>query len=130
MSVRFPNSDAKRRESEFVKYAQSFKPVFVKVPPRNPVGDFLYCICYLVTNPYVTPTLTKEMLLFDRRTDDLIDDWPDGTVSDVQLYDFNVGNSHLALASSCPPGQMRDAVSLGLPHRRGTSTSCRGSAST
>lgn len=110
----FPNSDATRRESEAVKYAQSMRHHPILMPPRHPDGDYLYSHIFVRTDERKPLSPTPEMLLLNRDTDDTVVGWHDGVVG-IQFDSVDVGDTRLVIASTCPPGRLIEDMCFQFP---------------
>lgn len=114
--VKMPTSDAERRTQEFVDYARQFTCVIVPLPPSHENADFVYCAVYFVSNPEHPPTITtKNFLVGDPHLE--ADGWPEDDLLGVQPMIVTMEDVHFLIATSCPPGRLRQEIAIRFPRR-------------
>jgi len=117
-TVKWPTTDANRREREFAQLADHFELARVAMPAPEPVGDYVFVGFYVVVGSTPNPCLDPKMFLAGAKVDKLIEGWPDETAFPIQPMRIRVGDTRLLIATAVPPGRLKGNVVLGFPHGR------------
>jgi hypothetical protein len=113
--VKMPTSDAKRRTSEFVQYANSIRLQPLKLLPKTPVGDYVFVVIGVVIDPSKPHQMSSDMLFCGGNIDDAVDGWPDGSAFGYQPVKIRVGEKDVVLAALSPPGTLKKDLLMGFP---------------
>lgn len=112
--LKTPAGDEDRRTNEFKRFVTSLRAEQLPLPPLDG-GNFVLLNVFLASRSLPEITWQKDAILAGG-VDGVVEGWPDGTFN-VQPSNLALGDLEIAFAACCPPGSLRDAISIGLPRR-------------
>jgi len=110
-------AEAERRKQAFAHHAAQLKVVDIPLPKSTNVPQYVYCVIYFATDPDGKISLSPDIFLHGN-TDNQVDGWSDENAFEIQLKKFCCEQTQFVIATSCPPGTMRQEVALGFPGRK------------
>jgi len=110
--VKMPQSDSKRREEEFLRYASQMTRVAINTPPLR--GDCFVTVIHLLPDGanFRGPVKPAHFPM-GSFWNDWIDGWSDDDTFQVAPTEINVGGVNILLLTASPLGHLKGACFLG-----------------
>jgi hypothetical protein len=105
--------EGERRKAEFIRHVQGVQGTGFEIPTVI-LGDYVLCMFFIAQYPSADSNPIADYC-GKLRLDEQIEDIGSEITCPVKVSRITVGDTHLVVATSCPPGRLKTDCVFGVP---------------